>query len=55
MVPRHGSQYRYVDQAAATAEASIKPAVSNHGQRCSFMLRPYRFVGTEVSPTIFQA
>jgi hypothetical protein len=38
MLPRHGSQYRYVDQAAATAEVSINPAASNHGQRCSFTL-----------------
>jgi hypothetical protein len=38
MLPRHGSQYRYVDQAAAAAEVSINPAASNQGQRCSFTL-----------------
>jgi hypothetical protein len=33
----------------ATAAASIRPAVSNHGQRFSLTLRPYRFVGTQVN------
>ena len=31
------------------AAASIRPDVNNHGQRCSLTLRPYRFVGTQVS------
>jgi hypothetical protein len=34
MLPRHGSQCRYVDQIAAAAEANISIAVSNHGHRC---------------------
>jgi hypothetical protein len=36
-------------QPAATAEASIKAAVRNNGQRCSLTLRPYRFVMALVS------
>src|SRR5512134_2067707 len=54
MLPRQGSQHRYANQSAAMAEASIKAAVSNHGQRCSFTLRPHRFLGSQVPRADFQ-
>ena len=40
---------RHVDRPVAAAATSIRPDASNHGQRSSLTLRPYRFVGAQVN------